>query len=77
MPPLFKESNIRKLPNKIGLKKSPPTMSESWFTLSADSHAYNTCLSNLDCLVLIPNKTKLYGRNSLLVVSTHGIVYKN
>ena len=45
-------------------------------TLSGDSYAYNTC-SNLGCVALISHNTKLYGRNSLLVVSTHRVIYKN
>ena len=86
MSPLFKESNIRKLPNKIGLKiclfinistNLHPQSLKKLPNFSADSHAYNTCWSDLGCVVPITHNTRLYGRNSLLVVSTHGIIYKN
>ena len=54
--PLFKDSNILKFPDKIAfenfifikkyLNQTLPTPFKNWFTLSTDSHAYNTRWSN-------------------------------
>ena len=71
--------------NKSGLKiclfvnistNVHPQCMKKLSTLSGDSHADNTC-SNLGCVALISHNTKLYARNSLLVLSTHGVIYKN
>ena len=73
--PLFKESNILKFPDKIALEncifikkyfnQTLPTPFKNWFTLSTNSHTHNTRWSNLGCLKIPPNKTKVYGRQSV------------
>ena len=86
--PFFREGNILKLPDKIALENCPrklphhkyfnkclPIIFKNWFTLSSDFHDYNTRLSNLGCTVLPPHNTK--GTQSILALSTHGIVYRN
>ena len=48
--PLFRETNILKLPDEVALesclnkyfKKFLPTILENWFTLSSDFHTYST-----------------------------------
>ena len=75
--PLFRESSILKLHDKIAQEnwffitkyfiKFSPTLFKNWFTLSFDFHAYSTCWSNLNCLIVPPHNTKLYGRNSVYV----------
>lgn len=71
--PVFKESKILILPDKIPLencfyinnlfKKILPRIFENWFTLSADSYTYNTRWSHLSCLLGPPCNTIIYGRN--------------
>ena len=73
--PLFKDSNILKLLDKIALEnciftkyyfnQTLPTPFKNWFTLSTDSHTHNTRWSNLGCLKILPHKTKIYGRQSV------------
>ena len=81
--PLFRDLDILKLPDKIGLEnclfinkhfnKCLPTIFKSWFTLSSDFHTYNTHWSNLGCIVVPPHK--LYGRNSVNVSAVYSWNY--
>ena len=60
--PLFRDLNILKLPDKIALencffinkyfKKCLSTIFKNCFTFSSYFHTYNTCWSNLGCIVL-------------------------
>ena len=83
--PIFRESNILKLLEKIALEncffiskyfnKFLPTT----FTFSSDFHNYNTRWSNLRCL-FVPSRITLNciaETQSILVLSTHGIIYIN
>ena len=73
--PLFTETNILKLPDKIALEnwlfinkyfyKFLPKTFKNWFTLSSGAHTYSTRLSNQGYLVVPPHNTKPYGRNSV------------
>ena len=65
---LFIESNILKLSDKTALENCR-FINEyfSKYLLPSDFQIYNTCWSKLDCLAVPPNKTKLYGRNSVNV----------
>ena len=73
--PLFRLSNILKLPDKIAVKnalfinkhfnKFLPTILKNWLTLSSEFHICNTCWSNMDCFVMPTQYTKLYGCNSV------------
>ena len=78
---LFKDSNILKFPNKIGLEncifiknyfnQTLPTPFKYWFTLSTDSRTHNTRWSNLRCLKIPPHKTKIYGRLSVNICAVY------
>ena len=84
--PLFRELNILKCPDKISLKnclfidrsfnKDLPAIFQNWLTLSSDVHTYNTRWSNLGCIV-VPPINYMEGTQSILVPSTHGIIYRN
>ena len=84
--PLFRELNILKFPDKISLKnclfidrsfnKCLPAIFKNWFTLSSDVHTYNTCWSNLGCIVA-PPISNMEGTQPILALSTHGIIYRN
>ena len=73
--PLFKDSNILKLPDNLALQnyifiknyfnQALPISFKKFFTLSTDSHTHNTRWSNLGCLKIPPHKTKIYGRRSV------------
>ena len=41
------------------------------FTHSSDFHTYNTCWSNLGCIVVPPHNTKLDGRNSVYISTVY------
>ena len=70
--PLFRESNILKLPNKVTVENSlfinkyfntsPLTILNIWFTPSSDFHTLKTYGFNLGSLVVPPYSTKIYGR---------------
>ena len=73
--PLFRESHIPKLSDKIALEnclfinkyfiKVLRTIFKNWFTLSSDFRTYSTRWSNLVHVVVPPHNTKLCGRNSV------------
>ena len=64
---LFRDLNILKLAHKITLEnclfinkyfnKRLLTIFKSWFTLLSGFHIYNTCWSNLGCIVVPPHNS--------------------
>ena len=85
---LFRHLNIVKLPDKIVLEnclyinkyfnKCLPTIFKIRFTLSSDFHTYNTCWSNLGCIVVLPiTLNYMEETQSTLALFTHGIIYRN
>ena len=75
--PLFKDSGILKLFDKISLgnctfisdslNKRTPIVFHNWFTLISESHEHNTRLSDVGCLKIPHHNTKTYGRYSVII----------
>ena len=75
--PLFKESGLLKLYDKISLENCIfinnslnsrlPSVFHNWFTLISESHEHNTRLSEVGCLKTPHYNTKTYGRYSVIV----------
>ena len=75
--PLFKESGLLKLFDKISLENCTfinnslnsrlPSVFHNWFTLISESHEHNTRLSEVGCLKTPHYNTKTYGRYSVIV----------
>ena len=75
--PLFKDSGILKLFDKISLgnctfisdslNKRTPIVFHKWFTLISESHEHNTRLSDVGCLKIPHHNTKTYGRYSVII----------
>ena len=82
---LFRDLNILKLHDKIALEnclfinkyfnKCLTTIFKNWFTLLFDFHTYSTRWSNLGCIVVPGNDTKLYGRNSVNISAVYSWNY--
>ena len=75
--PLFKDCNILKFYDKIGLENSifihkpfkhqAPQPFSNCFKLSSNFYIHNTRWSNLGCFNVPSHRTKLYGRNSVCI----------
>ena len=75
--PLFKQSSILKLQDKICLENilfvskplnnSSPSVFNAWFTFSSDQHNYETSSSKQGNLIKLFFRTKRYGKYSITV----------